>query len=126
MRHLTYLAVLVACLGSAIWLEPLLRVGVLRRWRRLLCVLVPVLIAFSAWDVAAIAAGHWHYDPAQLLGVTLPGRLPVEEIAFFVVVPVCAILGFEAVRRVTGWAAGDEAGTAGSGDGTRVDHGGQP
>lgn len=124
MRHLTYLAVLAVCLGSAIWLEPVLRVGVLRRWRRLLLTLVPVAICFSLWDVAAIAAGHWHYDPGQLLGVTLPGRLPLEEVAFFLVVPVCAILGFEAVRRVTGWTAGDEAGGA---DGTRADgHGGQP
>ena len=30
----------------------------------------------------------------------LPGGLPVEELLFFVVVPVCAVLGFEAVRKV--------------------------
>ena len=30
----------------------------------------------------------------------LPGRLPLEELLFFLVVPVCAILGFEAVRAV--------------------------
>jgi lycopene cyclase domain-containing protein len=100
---LTYLAVLAACLLSAVWLEPVLHLGVLRRWRRLLCTLAPVVVVFLAWDVAAIAAGHWHYDQRQLVGVTLPGQLPIEEFLFFVVVPTCAILGFEAVRKVTGW-----------------------
>src|SRR5262249_52971113 len=68
----------------------------------------PVAVVFCAWDLAAIAVGDWRYDPAQLVGVWLPGGLPLEELVFFLVVPCCAILGFEAVRRVTGWAAGDE------------------
>jgi lycopene cyclase domain-containing protein len=100
VRHLTYLAVLAGCLIGAVWLEPVLRVGVLRRWRRLLLTIVPVVLVFGAWDVAAIAAQHWSYDRAQLTGVTLPGRLPLEELLFFIVVPVCAVLGFEAVGKV--------------------------
>lgn len=103
MRHLTYLAVLLVCLACAIWLEPVLRVGVLRQWRRLLATVLPVAIVFSLWDVAAIGAGQWFYDLSQLTGVLLPGRLPLEEVLFFIVVPICAILGFEAVRKVTGW-----------------------
>jgi lycopene cyclase domain-containing protein len=107
MRHVTYLAVLAACLAAALWLEPVLRVGVVRRWRRLLVTLIPVVAIFVAWDIAAIAAGHWHYDSGQVLGIMLPGRLPVEELLFFVVVPICSVLGFEAVRRVTRWPAHD-------------------
>jgi lycopene cyclase domain-containing protein len=103
MRHLTYLGVLGLCLVSAVWLEPVLRVGVLRQWRRLLRTLLPIVLVFSLWDVAAIAARHWHYDPGQLIGIILPGHLPLEEVLFFVVVPLCAILGFEAVRKVTRW-----------------------
>jgi lycopene cyclase domain-containing protein len=99
MRHLTYLAVLAGCLVGALWLEPVLRVGVLRQWRRLLLTTVPVVLVFGGWDLAAIAAHHWSYDRAQTTGVLLPGRLPLEELLFFVVVPVCAILGFEAVRK---------------------------
>jgi lycopene cyclase domain-containing protein len=99
MAHLTYLAVLAGCLLGAVWLEPVLRVGVLRQWRRLLLTLVPVVLVFGGWDVAAIAAHHWSYDRAQITGVLLPGRLPLEELLFFIVVPVCAILGFEAVRK---------------------------
>ena len=103
MRHFVYLGVLAVCLLSALWLEPLFRLGVVRRWRRVLLTLVPVVVVFVGWDLAAIAAGHWRYDPGQLVGLTLPGGLPLEELLFFLVVAVCAILGFEAVRKVTGW-----------------------
>lgn len=108
MRHLAYLSVLVGCLVSALWLEPLFKVNVLRRWRRLVLTLVPVLIVFVLWDLAAIAAGHWTFDTEQTTGIVLPGGLPLDEVLFFLVVPVCAILGFEAVRAVGGKPAGDE------------------
>lgn len=108
MRHLTYLAVLVACLAGSLWLEPVLHVGVLRRWRRLGLTVLTVAALFSAWDIAAIAAGHWTFDRAQMTPVTLPGRLPLDELLFFAVVPLCTILGFEAVRTVLRAPAGDE------------------
>jgi lycopene cyclase domain-containing protein len=106
VRHLTYLAVLGGCLAGALWLEPVLKVGVLRQWRRLVLTVVPVAVVFVVWDLAAIAAGHWDFDPAQTTGIVLPGRLPLEELLFFLVVPVCAVLGLEAVRAVLG--RGDE------------------
>jgi lycopene cyclase domain-containing protein len=108
MRHLAYLLVLAGCLGAALWLEPVLKVNVLRRWRRLLLTLLPVVGVFVLWDLAAVAAGHWRFDPAQTTGVVLPGGLPLDEVLFFVVVPVCAVLGFEAVRAVLRLPAGDE------------------
>src|SRR5258706_536630 len=76
MRHFVYLGVLAVCLLSALWLEPLLRLGVARRWRRLLLTLLPVVGVFLAWDVAAITPRHWRYDPGQLVRLTLPGVLP--------------------------------------------------
>lgn len=106
--RLVYLAVLAGCLAGALWLEPALRVHVLRRWRRLLLTLVPVMAVFAAWDIAAIAAGHWSFDPRQTTGILLPGGLPLDELLFFLVVPLCAILGFEAVRAVLRLPAGDE------------------
>ena len=108
MRHFAYLSVLAGCLVAAIWLEPVLRVNVFRRWRRLLLTLLPVLVVFVLWDLAAIAAGHWTFDPDQTTGVRLPGGVPLDEVLFFLVVPVCAVLGFEAVRTVLRRPAGDE------------------
>lgn len=110
MLRYSYLAVLAFCFLGTLWLELLLKVNVYRRWRRLLLALAPVAAVFVAWDVWAIGAGHWSYDPAQLVGVVLPGALPLEELLFFLVVPACAVLAFEAVRAVKGWPAGDEPG----------------
>jgi lycopene cyclase domain-containing protein len=103
-----YVGVLFACLAAALWLEPVLRVNVLRRWRRLALTVLPVAAVFTLWDAAAIAAGHWTFDREQILGVHLPGGVPLDELLFFLVVPVCAVLGFEAVRAVLRWPAGDE------------------
>ena len=95
----TYLAVLAGCLLSALWLEPVLKVGVLRQVRRLALAVLPVAAAFLLWDLAAVHLRWWWFDSAQILGVR-PAGLPVEEVLFFIVVPVCAVLGFEAVRKV--------------------------
>ena len=108
MRHLAYLAVLAFCLVGTLPLEVWLGVRVYRRPRRLLLTLLPVVTVFMAWDLYAVSAGHWEFDPAQTLGLVLPGGVPVEELLFFLVVPTCAVLAFEAVRRVKGWPAGDE------------------
>jgi len=103
VRHLAYLAVLALCLLGTLPLEVWLGVRVYRRPRRLLLTLLPVVAVFYLWDVYAIAADHWTFDPAQTVGLVLPGGVPVEELLFFVVVPTCAVLAFEAVRRVKGW-----------------------
>jgi lycopene cyclase domain-containing protein len=108
VRHLAYVGVLAFCLLGTLPLELWLKVGVYRRWRRLLLTLLPVVGVFVVWDLYAIAAGHWSFDPAQTLGVELPGGLPLEELLFFVVVPVCSVLAYEAVRTVRGWPGGDE------------------
>jgi lycopene cyclase domain-containing protein len=108
VRHLAYLFVLVGCLAAALWLEPILKVNVLRRWRRLLLTLAPVAVVFVCWDLWAIGAGQWTFDKAQTTGVVFPGGVPLDEVLFFLIVPVCAILGFEAVRAVLQRPAGDE------------------
>ncbi len=108
MRHLGYVAMLAFCLLGTLPLEVWLGARVYRRWRRLVLTLLPVVAVFVVWDLYAIAAGHWTFDPAQTVGLELPGGLPIEELLFFLVVPICALLSFEAVRRMTGWPGGDE------------------
>jgi lycopene cyclase domain-containing protein len=108
VRHLTYLFVLAGCLIAAAPLEFVLGLRVRRQGCRLLLSLLPVAIVFVAWDIYAIARHQWSYDRAQTSGVLLPGRLPLEELLFFLVIPVCAVLTIEAVRKVTGWSLIDE------------------
>jgi len=109
MGHLTYLGLLAGCLVVTAPLELILRVRVYARWRRFLLAVLPTFVVFVGWVLYAIAQGHWAYDDDLILGVRLPGGIPLEEVLFFLVVPLCAVLAFEAVRKVTGWHAGDEA-----------------
>lgn len=123
MSRLAYVGVLVLVVLGSTWLEVVLRTRVYARWRRLLATLVPVVVVFCAWDLYAIAQGHWTFDPQRTTGVLLPGRLPLDEVLFFVVVPVAALLTLEAVRSVTRWEVGDEPAGA-CVDGVRVDDAG--
>ncbi|WP_232796969.1 lycopene cyclase domain-containing protein [Blastococcus atacamensis] len=106
MEQLTYLGLLAGCLVVTAPLELILRVRVYARWRRLLVAVVPEFAVFVGWVLYAIAQGHWDYSATRTLDVRLPGGIPVEEVLFFLVVPLCSVLALEAVRRVTGWDAG--------------------
>lgn len=92
-----YLLVMAGCLVVTLPLELVLRARVYPRWRRLVLALLPVLAVFITWDVLSIHAGFWTYH--RLTGVRI-GNLPIEELVFFLVIPVCSILTFETVRRL--------------------------
>ena len=108
LRHLAYAAMLLFVLLGTLPLELLLGTRVYARPRRLLLTLLPVVPVFVVWDLYAVAAGHWSFDRGQTLPARLPGGLPVEELLFFLVIPVCSVLALEAVRLVRGWPVGDE------------------
>lgn len=94
---------------GSFWLEIVLRVGVLRRIKRVLVSIAPIALCFLIWDSYAISHHHWAFDPKQILGVYGPGCIPLEEYLFFLIVPLAAIMTIEAVRRVKGdWPMGDE------------------
>lgn len=105
---LAYLGVLAFILLATGWLEILLRTRVYRRWLRLLLTLVVPVTVYVIWDLYAISQGHWGFDPDTTTGIVLPGALPLEELLFFIVIPIASILSLEAVRSVKGWPVGDE------------------
>jgi lycopene cyclase domain-containing protein len=99
MDHLQYLLLLAGCAAVTLPLE-LSGSRVYRRPGRLARAVLPVAAVFAVWDVAAIAAGVWRYNPRYVTGVTLPPSLPLEEALFFLVIPICAVLTLETVRRL--------------------------
>jgi lycopene cyclase domain-containing protein len=99
MDHLQYLLLLAACLLVTLPLE-LTGSRVYRRPARLARAILPAAAVFLVWDVLAIAAGVWNYNPRYLVGITLPFGVPLEEALFFVVVPLCGVLTFETVERM--------------------------
>ena len=97
MGHWQYLFVLAACLAITLPLE-LLGPGVYRQPWRTACAIIPVAVVFVIWDAVAIAAGVWTYNPLYVTGVDLLGRIPIEELLFFVVIPLCGLLTYNAVE----------------------------
>ena len=97
---------------GSFWLEIFLKVGVLRRFKRALLSIAPIALLFIIWDLYAIDRGHWHFDSRQILGLIGPGGIPLEELLFFTVVPLAAIMTIEAVgvvkRHNEQWKFGDE------------------
>ena len=95
-----YLILMGLCLLITLPLELLFGARVWRSPRRLVrAMAVPVAI-FVVWDLAAIAWDNWDYNPEYVTGWRLPGNLPIEELAFFLVIPICSLLTYEAVGRV--------------------------
>jgi lycopene beta-cyclase len=95
-----YLLLMGACLVITLPLEFVIGARVWRRPRRLLAAMALPVALFVVWDVIAIARDHWSYNPEYVTGWELPLNLPVEELVFFLVIPICGLLTFEAVRRV--------------------------
>ncbi len=94
-----YLAVLAACLVITAPLE-LFGPGVYRQWRRAIKAVAPVAVVFLVWDAIAVAAHVWTYDRTYLCGLSIPFRVPIEEVLFFLVIPVCALLTYNAVTTI--------------------------
>ena len=92
-----YLLLMGLCLLITLPLELLLGARVWRRPRRLVLTLLPLLVAYTIWDAAMIARGSWSYADDATTGVLLPFQVPLEEVVFFVVVPICGLLTLEAV-----------------------------
>ncbi len=96
MDRWQYLIVLGACLLITAPLETL-GSGVYRQPRRAAAAVLPVAAVFLIWDAIAVAAHVWSYNPRYILGVTVPGKVPLEEVLFFAVIPLCGLLTYSAV-----------------------------
>ena len=97
-----YLLVLAACVAITAPLE-VFGAGVYRQARRAACAVLPVTALFVVWDAVAVAAHIWTYNPRYITGIRLPADLPVEELLFFVVIPLCGLLTYNAVETILDW-----------------------
>jgi lycopene cyclase domain-containing protein len=94
------MAMLIFTVFGSFWLEIALKVGVLRRIKRVTLSVLPISILFLIWDAYAISQGHWFFDRNQILGIYGPLDIPLEEYLFFIVIPLAAIMTIEGVTTV--------------------------
>jgi lycopene cyclase domain-containing protein len=100
MDRYQYLVLLLACLAITAPLELALRARVYARPRRLVRAVAPVAVLFLLWDAVAIHRGLWWFSDRFVTGWALPFGVPVEELLFMIVVPVCSLLTYEGVGAV--------------------------
>src|SRR3954447_24151597 len=91
---------MAACLLITLPLEFVLGARVYRRATGLAFALIPVVIIFSVWDIVGILRDHWSYSVRFTTGWKLIFGMPIEELAFFIVVPICGLLTYEAVGQM--------------------------
>jgi lycopene cyclase domain-containing protein len=99
MDHWQYLIVLGACLLITAPLE-IFGSGVYRQPMRLLRSVGPVAVVFVIWDAIAIAGHVWTYNPRYISGIHVGFSIPLEELLFFLVIPVCGLLTYSAVSAI--------------------------
>lgn len=100
MLKFSYMAMLLFTIVGSFWLEIFLHIRVLRKIRLLVSSIFPVAVVFIVWDAYAIAQHHWHFDVKQIVGLYGPFHIPIEEYLFFLIIPIAAILTYEAVLSV--------------------------
>lgn len=76
------------------------RLRITRSWRIFLVTDAVILAFYSAWDIWAIKNRNWRFDPHQILGFKFFGLLPIEEVLFFIVVPLMTILSYVALSKL--------------------------
>ena len=99
MDRWQYLIVLAGCLAIPLPLE-IFGDGVYRHIWRAVRAIVPVAAVFLLWDEIAIGAHVWTYNRAYISGANIPVQMPIEEVLFFVVIPLCALLTYNAVSAI--------------------------
>lgn len=100
MDRLQYLVVMAGCLAVTLPLEFVFGARVWRRPARAAKAIAPTFVLFVAWDLWASERGTWTFNERYTLGLRLPGAMVVEELVFFIVVPMCALLTLDGLRSI--------------------------
>lgn len=94
---------MAGCLAITLPLEFVFRARVYRRPQRLVRAMAVPVALFLVWDAVAIARGTWWFSDRYTTGWEILFDIPVEELVFFVVIPLCTLLTYESVRTCLAW-----------------------
>ena len=85
MSGIVYLLCLLTALACMVLLDRRFGLALWCAPRRAVAVLAAGIALFLAWDLAAIAAGHYRMGDSPLMsGIELGPELPLEELVFLV------------------------------------------
>jgi lycopene cyclase domain-containing protein len=109
VAHFHYLLVLAFISFCAVGVNLGFRIRIMGKLRQFLLVDALIMILYLGWDIWAVFKKSWYFDANQIIGWQLFDRLPIEEILFFLIVPLMGVLTYSALLKLTGWSTKDEA-----------------
>ncbi len=95
--HYTYLVILLASIAGPLFLSFDKKVAFYKEWKYLFPAMVPAAVFYIIWDIYFTAKNVWSFNDEYILGWKIYG-LPIEEIAFFFVVPYCCMFIYCCIR----------------------------
>jgi len=101
--HFTYLAVLGFIAICAVVVNFLFRIQIVRQWKVFLKVDLLLIALYGSWDVWAANRKAWYFDDQQILGLKIFGVLPIEEILFFILVPLMVLISLQSLEKIIEW-----------------------
>ena len=101
MAHYHYALVLLFVAICAVSVNLGFRLRITHLWRIFLATDAAILLIYTAWDIWAVENHNWRFDSAQILGLRIFAGLPIEEILFFIVVPLMTVLTYLALSKIT-------------------------
>ena len=105
MAKFNYLLVLAFIATCAIFIALVFGIRVKKFWRLFLITDFSILVIYLIWDYWAISKKNWYFDESQILGIKIFGIIPIEEILFFMIVPLTSLLTYLALKKLTKWSA---------------------
>lgn len=93
----TYLIILLVSLAGPLSLSFDKKVAFYREWKYLFPAMLPAAIFYIIWDIYFLDKNVWSFSDAHVLGPKFFG-LPLEEVAFFFVVPYCCMFVYCCIR----------------------------
>ena len=108
MAQFQYLMVLAFIGSCAVFVNFGFKLRISSKWKLFLMTDVVILVIYLAWDFWAVSKGSWYFDQEQTVGLYLFSRLPIEEVLFFIIVPLMVVLTYLALIKLSRPSSKDE------------------
>ena len=100
MAQLHYLFVLMFIAFCAVAVTLAFRIRIKRFWRNFLLADGSILVIYLIWDYWAIKKENWSFDSEQILGFYLFDIVPIEEVLFFIIVPLMTVIVYVTLIKI--------------------------
>lgn len=101
MAQFNYLMVLGFIGACAVFVNFGFKLRISSKWKLFLLSDSVILLIYLAWDFWAVSKGSWFFDQEQTIGIYIFSRLPIEEVLFFIIVPLMVVLTYLALIKLS-------------------------